>query len=121
MFSVIFPIDDKYVVFDTMEDAFNGTVGIGSQVSSFFEDKMGYMMSRLISERVPCGNIINNETLLFKYFSTFGSLNVSGETSLSNCVVNVKTLCPKIYLREIVKETERLGLIPNSARACVAQ
>jgi len=100
MFSAIFPIDNKYVVFSSIDDIFKdieGHCGIEDLYSKFDE------MSILLKENgIKMDHIINKDSLIFLYFSTFGTFNIS----VNNCVVELKSLGPKIFLRSFASKTK---------------
>ena len=104
MFSTIFPVEDKYVVFEITSDLFNDIEGhCGIEV---FQDKIGAMKISLEEKCISVNHIKTDEALIFNYFSTFGKFKVFGDVSVNNCVIEVKTLGPKILLRNWAKKTK---------------
>ena len=104
MFSAIFPIDNTYVVFSSMDDIFKdieGHCGIEDLYCKLDD------MSILLKENgIKMDHIINKDSLIFLYFSTFGTFKVFGDISVNNCVVELKSLGPKIFLRSFANKTK---------------
>jgi len=99
MFSAIFPIDNTYVVFSSMDDIFKdieGHCGIEDLYCKLDD------MSILLKENgIKMDHIINKDSLIFLYFSTFGTY-----VSVNNCVVELKSLGPNIVLRSFANKTK---------------
>ena len=104
MFSAIFPIENKYVVFNSIDDIFkdmDGHCGIESLYCKLDE------MSILLQQNdIKMDHIINKDSLIFLYFSTLGTFKVFGDVSVNNCVVELKSLGPKIALRSFANKTK---------------
>ena len=104
MFSAIFPIENKYVVFNSIDDIFEdmeGHCGIESLYCKLDE------MSILLQQNdIKMDHIINKDSLIFLYFSTLGTFKVFGDVSVNNCVVELKSLGPKICLRSFAIKTK---------------
>ena len=104
MFSVIFPIDNKYVVFSSTADIFRDIDGhCGFDV---LECKLEDMKKSLQEKSITVDHIITNESLVFLYFSTFGNFHVFSDVSVNNCVVELKSLGPKVVLRSFSYRTK---------------
>jgi len=104
MFSAIFPIDNKYVVFSSTADIFrdiDGHCGVDS-----LDCKLEYMKKSLQEKSITVDHIITNESLLFLYFSTFGTFNIFSDVSVNNCVIELKSLGPKVVLRSFAYRTK---------------
>jgi len=104
MFSAIFPIDNKYVVFSSIDDIFKDIEGhCGIETLDCKLDEMSILLQE---NGIKIDHIINKESLIFLYFSTFGTFRVFGDVSVNNCVVELKSLGPNIVLRSFANKTK---------------
>jgi len=104
MFSVIFPIENKYVVFSSSSTIFRDIEGhCGSDI---LDCKLDNMKKSLQEICITLDHIITNEAIVFLYFSTFGKFNVFSDVSVNNCVVELKSLGPRVVLRSYASRTK---------------